>query len=178
MPTLFPDTLAHLDRGATALAVVPGAGSERDILMARAVEGAGADSGVLWGRVIGDSLWATARVYATGIAATDIDFQDAKGYCVLVDEETALDCAGALVGWPASGIPVVFPKEEYAIHGPLSWVERGTTYRGYYRRLYLMGFNSNYWTVVLGRDEQGIMQPLVEFQWRLFGFFVLTLALV
>ena len=178
-PTLSPGTLANLDLGESALAVVQGAGSKLDVLIARAVEGVSADSVVLWGRIVGDSLWATARVYATGIAATDVDFQDDKGYCVLLDEgRRTLDCAGALVGWPALGVPVDIPPDSISIHGRLSWTGQGIPYRGYYRRLFMRGFNSEGWIIVLGRDERGIMEPLAEFQRLLLGFFVLTLALV
>ena len=49
---------------------------------------------------------------------------------------------------------------------------------GHYRRLFLRGFNSDDWTIVLGRDEQSMLQPLAEFQRTLLGFFVLTVALV
>ena len=93
-PELSSETLANLDRGESALVAVPGAGSRPDLLIARAPEG-GTDAGVLWGRILGDSLWATAQVYAVGITASEINFQDDKGYCVLDEEQGPLDCAGA-----------------------------------------------------------------------------------
>ncbi len=172
-PTLPPETLANLDQGESALVVVPGAAGKPDILIARAPEGEGTDSGVLWGRILGDSLWITAQVYAMDIAATEIDFQDDRGYCVLDEAQQPLDCAGALVGWPTRGVPVQVPED--AIHGALSWADGGTAYAGHYRRLFLRGFNREDWTIVLGKDERTILQPLTEFQARLFGFLALTL---
>ena len=171
-PALLPETLANLDRGESALVVVPSAGGESDILIARAPEGASTDSGVLWGRIVGDSLWATAQVYAIGITASEANFQDDKGYCVLDDTQRPLDCAGALVGWPTRGVPVQIPED--AIHGALSWTDGGTSYAGHYRRLFLRGFNREDWTIVLGRDERTILQPLADFQVRLFSFLALT----
>jgi len=177
-PQLSPETLAKLDRGESKLAVVPGTGSRPDILIARAPEGAGTDAGVLWGRIISDSLWATAQVYAVGISASDIDFQDDKGYCVLDASGRPLDCAGALVTWFSRGVPEDIEIPADAIHGPLSWVTDGTAYAGHYRHLFLRGFNSDSWTIVIGSDEQSLFQPLAEFQRTLWGFLVLTLALV
>ena len=71
---------------------------------------------------------------------------------------------------------ILFP--EGSIHGPLSWATDGRTYAGHYRHLFLRGFNSDDWTIVLGRDEQSMLQPLAEFQMTLLGFLVLTVALV
>ena len=104
MPELSPEKLANLDRGESALVAVPGAGSRPDLLIARAPEGAGTDAGVLWGQILGDSLWTTAQVYAVGIAASEINFQDDKGYCVLDEAQTPLDCAGALLSWITDGV--------------------------------------------------------------------------
>ena len=97
-PELSPETLANLDRGESALVAVPGARNRPDLLIARAPEGAGTDAGVLWARILGDSLWTTAQVYAVGIAASEINFQEDKGYCVLDEAQRPLDCAGALLG--------------------------------------------------------------------------------
>ena len=177
-PELPPETLAKLDRGESALAVVPGPGSRPDILIARAPPGAGTDDGVLWGRIIADSLWATAQVYAVGITASDIDFQDDKGYCVLDGAGRPLDCAGALVTWFSRGVPEDVHIPGDAIHGALSWVTDGTAYAGHYRHLFLRGFNSDNWTIVIGNDERSMLEPLAEFQRTLWGFLVLTLALV
>ena len=177
-PELLPETLANLDRGESALVVVPGAGSRPDILIARAPGGAGTDAGVLWGRIVADSLWATARVYAVGIAAGDIDFQDDKGYCVLDEVQQPLDCAGALLSWLNGGIPEDIHIPDDALHGDLAWSTEGTAYLGHYRRVFLRGFNAEDWTLILGIDERAILQPLAEFRRTLLGFFVLTLALV
>ena len=177
-PQLPAQTLANLDRGESALAVILGVGGRPEVLIARAPPGTGADAGVLWARIIADSLWATAQVYAVGVAASEIDFQDDRGYCVLDGARRPLDCAGALVGWLSEGVPedILFP--EGSIHGPLSWATDGRTYAGHYRHLFLRGFNSDDWTIVLGRDKQGMLQPLAEFQRTLLGFLVLTVALV
>ena len=177
-PELPPETLAKLDRGESALAVVPGPESRPDILIARAPRGAGTDDGVLWGRIIADSLWATAQVYAVGITASDIDFQDDKGYCVLDGAGRPLDCAGALVTWFSRGVPEDVHIPGDAIHGALSWVTDGTAYAGHYRHLFLRGFSSDNWTIVIGSDERSMLEPLAEFQRTLWGFLVLTLALV
>ncbi len=177
-PELSSETLANLDRGQSALSVVPGAGSRPDILIARALEGGGTDIGVLWGRIIADSLWATAQVYAVGIVASEIDFQDDRGYCVLDGEMEPLDCAGAMVGWLTEGVPEDVNIPGNAIHGPLSWANEETVYAGHYRLLFLSGFNSVNWTIVLGRDERTVLEPLAEFRTTLIGFVVLTVALV
>ena len=177
-PQLPSETLANLDRGESALAVILGAGGRPEVLIARAPPGTGTDTGVLWARIIADSLWATAQVYAVGVAASEIDFQDDRGYCVLDGARRPLDCAGALVGWFSEGVPddILFPAG--SIHGPLSWANDEGAYAGHYRRLFLRGFNSDDWTIVLARDEQGMLQPLAEFQRTLLGFLVLTVALV
>ena len=176
-PELSSETLANLDRGESALVAVPGAGSRPDLLIARAPEG-GTDAGVLWGRILGDSLWATAQVYAVGITASEINFQDDKGYCVLDEEQGPLDCAGALLTWLTDGVPedVHIPGE--AIHGALSWATEGTVYAGHYRHMFLSGFNSENWTIVLARGEKTILQPLVEFQKTLGLLLVLVFAFV
>ena len=177
-PQLPSETLANLDRGESALAVILGPGGRPEVLIARAPQGTGTDAGVLWARIIADSLWATAQVYAVGVAASEIDFQDDRGYCVLDGAGRPLDCAGALVGWLSEGVPEAILFPEGSIHGPLSWATDGRTYAGHYRHLFLRGFNSDDWTIVLGRDKQGMLQPLAEFQRTLLGFLVLTVALV
>ena len=177
-PELPSETLANLDRGQSALAVIRGARNRPEILIARAPEGASTDAGVLWGRIIADSLWATAQVYAVEVAASEMDLQDDSGYCVLDDALRPVDCAGALLSWFFSGVPEDIDIPENAIHGALSWATDGTAYAGHYRRLFLTGFNSDDWTIVLARDEQSILQGLAEFQGQLLGFLVLTFAVV
>ena len=177
-PELSPETLANLDRGESALVAVPGAGSRPDLLIARAPEEAGTDAGVLWARILGDSLWTTAQVYAVGIAASEINFQDDKGYCVLDEAQRPLDCAGALLSWLTDGVPDDVYITRDAIHGALSWVTEGTVYLGHYRHLFMRGFNTENWTIVLARNEQTILQPLVEFQKTLALLFVLVFAFV
>ena len=177
-PELPSETLANLDRGESALAVILGARGRPEVLIARAPEEAGTDAGILWARIISDSLWATAQVYAVGVAASEIDFQDDSGYCVLDGARRPLDCAGALVTWFSEGVPEDIYIPEGSIHGPLSWANDGRAYAGHYRHLFLRGFNSDDWIIVLGRDEQSMLQPLVEFQRTLLGFLVLTVAMV
>ena len=177
-PELPSETLANLDRGESALAVVQDARGRSEILIARAPGETSTDAGVLWGRIIADSLWATAQVYAIGIAASEIDLQDDSGYCVLDGARRPLDCAGALVTWFTEGPPedIIFP--ERVNHGPLSWATDERAYAGHYRRLFLSGFNTDDWTIVLARDEESILQELAEFQMILGGFIVLTFASV
>ena len=177
-PELSPETLAGLDRSESALVVVPVEGSRPDILIARARDGAATDSGVIWGRIVGDSLWATAQVYAVGLSAGSINLQDEKGYCVLDQSGRPLDCAGALVSWLTGGVPEDLHIPSETIHGDLAWSTEGRAFVGHYRRIFLRGFNSDDWTIVLGRDERSILQPLAEFRRTLQGFLVLTLALV
>ena len=177
-PELSPETLASLDRGESALAIVPGEGSRPDILIARAPGEVGTDAGILWGRVVSDSLWATARVYAVGIAATEIDFQDDRGYCVLDEARQPVDCAGALLSWFSDGVPENIQIPGDALHGVLSWTADETVYQGYYRNLFLRGFNRDDWTIVLARDERSMLQELAEFRRTLVAFLVLTFALV
>ena len=177
-PELSPEALANLDRGESALVAVPGAGSRPDLLIARAPEGAGTDAGVVWGRILGDSLWATAQVYAVGIDVSEINLQDDKGYCVLDEDQGPLDCAGALLSWLTDGIPEDVYITRDTIHGALSWATEGTVYAGHYRRLFLRGFNRGDWTIVLGRNEQTILQPLAEFQKTLALLLVLVFAFV
>ena len=177
-PELSPATLANLDRGESALVAVPGAGSRPDLLIARAPGGSGTDAGIVWGRIIGDSLWATAQVYAVGITASEINFQDDKGYCVLDENRGPLDCAGALLSWLTDGVPEDVYITRDAIHGALSWASDATVYVGHYRHLFMGGFNTENWTIVLARNEKTILQPLVEFQKTLAALFVLVFAFV
>ncbi len=177
-PELPSETLANLDRGQSALAVIRGAGNRPEILIARAPGEEGTDAGILWGRIIADSLWATAQVYAVDVAASEIDLQDDSGYCVLDATRQPLDCAGALVAWFSGGVPQGIEIPEGTVHGALSWATDATSYAGHYRRLFLTGFNSDDWTIVLARDEQSILQELSEFQGQLLGFLVLTFAVV
>jgi len=177
-PELPSETLANLDRGQSALAVIRGARGRPEILIARAPEGAGTDAGILWGRIIADSLWATAQVYAVDVAASEIDLQDDSGHCVLDATRQPLDCAGALVAWFSGGGPQGIEIPEGTVHGALSWATDARSYAGHYRRLFLAGFNSDDWTIVLARDEQSILQGLAEFRGQLLGFLVLTFAVV
>ena len=177
-PELPSETLANLDRGQSALAVIRGARGRPEILIARAPGEAGTDAGILWGRIIADSLWATAQVYAVDVAASEIDLQDDSGYCVLDATRQPLDCAGALVAWFSEGVPQGIEIPRGTVHGPLAWATNATSYAGHYRRLFLTGFNSDDWTIVLARDEQSILQELSEFQGQLLGFLVLTFAVV
>ncbi len=177
-PELPSETLANLDGGQSALAVILGAGGRPEILIARAPAGTSTDAGILWGRIIADSLWATAQVYAVGVAASEIDLQDDSGYCVLDGARRPLDCAGALVAWLSGGVPEDIDIPENTVHGALSWATDQTPYAGHYRHLFLSGFNSDDWTIVLARDERSVLQELAEFRRILIGFFVLTGALV
>ena len=141
-PELPSETLANLDRGESALSVILGAGGRPEVLIARAPPGTGTDAGVLWARIIADSLWATAQVYAVGVAASEIDFQDDSGYCVLDGARRPLDCAGALVSWLSEGVPEDIHIPEGSIHGPLPWANDGRAYAGHYRHLFLRGFTA------------------------------------
>ena len=177
-PELSPETLANLEGGESQLVVVPSEGSRPDILIARAAAHAGTDAGVLWGRIISDSLWATAQVYAVGIAASQVDFQDDKGYCVLDEAQRPLDCAGALISWLAGGIPEDVDLTRDDTHGALSWTADGTAYVGHYRQLFLSDFNVAGWTIVLASDASTMLLPLLEFRGTLIGIVVLAFALV
>ena len=83
-----------------------------------------------------------------------------------------------MLTWLTDGVPedVHIPGE--AIHGALSWATEGTVYAGHYRHMFLSGFNSENWTIVLARGEKTILQPLVEFQKTLGLLLVLVFAFV
>jgi putative nucleotidyltransferase with HDIG domain len=117
-------------------------------------------------------------VYAVGVAASEIDLQDDRGYCVVDGAGRPLDCAGALLTWLSEGVPADIDIPEGTVHGPLSWTRDETTYTGHYRHLFLRGFNSDDWTIVLARVEQSLLQPLAEFQRTLWLIVLLTFALV
>lgn len=117
-------------------------------------------------------------MYAVGMDPSGIEFQDDKGYCVLDEDRRPLDCAGALVSWLTNGVPEDIHIPGSGNHGDLEWSTGGTTYAGHYRRIFLRGFNTEDWTIVLGRDERSILQSLAEFRRTLEGFLVITLALV
>ena len=69
-------------------------------------------------------------------------------------------------------------KDKWQQHGNLAWTTEGTVYAGHYRRMFLSDFNTENWTMVLGRKEQTILQPLADFQKTLLGLLVLTFLFV
>ncbi len=179
VPELSDVAQANVILGQTALTVVPGAEEgELHILISRAWNPDRPEDGMLWGRVVGDSLWSTAQVYATSIANTEVDFQDEKGYCILDPQLRPIDCAGGLVSWMTAGPPEGLVISEDAVHGSTSWINGGKRYNGHYRRVYLRGFNSDNWTIVVGESEEAMLATLSDFRRTLIGFLVLTLAVV
>ena len=136
-------------------------------------------TGVLWGRIVADSLWATAQVFAIGITGSEIDYQEEKGYCVLDAALQPLDCAGALVSWTDDGLPEGFRIWEDSVHASPSWTSGGERFEGHYRRIFLGGYNSTEdWTVVVARLESGILEPMIQFRATLLGLLVLVLGFV
>ncbi len=181
VPQLSPQTLVDLDRGRTALEVVRRAGARQELLMARALDRDDGRSGVLWGRIVADSLWSTAQVYAIDITGDEIDLQDDKGFCVLDGALQPLDCAGAMVSWTDDGLPEsINISDDSYYKGSFSWVSGGERFAGQYRVFPLSGFSSEggNWTVLVGRGERGIIEPLTDFRRMLLSIFVLTLAVV
>ena len=177
-PVLSPEMRARLDGGQSALAVVRGAGNGADILIARAREGAGTVAGVLWARIIQDSLWTTAQVYAMDIAGSFIGFQDDKGFCVVDSARRPVNCAGALVGWFAGGVPedVRIPRDSR--QGDLEWTTGEITYKGYYRLMSMSAYSNGNWHLMVAGDKRTILQPLAEFRNMLIGFVVLAAGIV
>ena len=179
VPELSAVARANVTLGQTALTVVPG-DDEGDlrILMVKAWDADNIEDGILWGRVIGDSLWSTAQVYATSIATTEVDFQDDKGYCILDPLMRPLDYAGGLASWMTAGPPEGILIPEDTVHGATSWINGGRRYTGHYRRVYLRSFNSDNWTIVVGESEEAMLATLGDFRRTLIGFLVGTLAFV
>ncbi len=179
VPELSAVARANVTLGQTALTVVPGDDEgELRILMVKAWDADNIEDGILWGRVIGDSLWSTAQVYATSIATTEVDFQDDKGYCILDPLMRPLDCAGGLASWMTAGPPEGILIPEDTVHGATSWINGGRRYTGHYRRVYLRSFNSDNWTIVVGESEEAMLATLGDFRRTLIGFLVGTLAFV
>ena len=179
VPELGAMAQGNVILGQSALAVAQGAAEgDLQVLIARAWHTDRPEDGVLWGRVIGDSLWSTAQVYATSIANTEVDFQDDKGYCILDPLLRPIDCAGGLVSWTTAGPPEGMSIPEDSLHGAVSWINGAKRYNGHYRRVYLRGFNSENWTVVVGESEEAMLATLSDFRRSLSGFLVLTLAVV
>lgn len=178
VPELSGIVLANLTRGQSVVTVVEGSGGELQILIARARNPGKLEHGILWGRVIGDSVWSTAQVYATSIANTEVDFQDDKGYCVLAPDMRPLDCAGGLVAWMSSGPPQGISIAADSVHGATSWTNGGRRYTGHYRRIYLRGVNSDNWTIVVGESEDAILATLSDFRGIMIGFLVVTMGIV
>ena len=179
VPELSAVARANVTLGQTALTVVPGDDEgELRILMVKAWDADNIEDGILWGRVIGDSLWSTAQVYATSIATTEVDFQDDKGYCILDRLMRPLDCAGGLASWMTAGPPEGILIPEDTVHGATSWINGGRRYTGHYRRVYLRSFNSDNWTIVVGESEEAMLATLGDFRRTLIGFLVGTLAFV
>ena len=179
VPELSSAAQAGVDRGETVLTVV----SDEEttglrILIARPWNRNDVSNGVLWARIIADSLWSTARVYGTGVAADEIDTQDEKGYCVLDPEMRPLDCGGSLAAWMAAGPPPDVLIHEDSIHGAASWVMDGRKFTGHYRRVYLRDFNSPNWTILAGESAETNLATLGDFRRNLIGFLVVTLAVV
>jgi putative nucleotidyltransferase with HDIG domain len=179
IPELSDEAQANVTLGQTALTVVPGAREDQlQILIARAWNPDRPEDGILWGQIVGDSLWSTAQVYATSIANTEVDFQDDRGYCILDPQLRPIDCAGGLVSWMSAGPPEGLVIDDDAVHGSMSWINGGKRYNGHYRRVYLRGFNSDNWTIVVGESEEAMLATLSDFRRTLIGFLVLTLAVV
>ncbi len=179
VPELSAVARANVTLGQTALTVVPRDGEgELQILMVKAWDADNIEDGVLWGRVIGDSLWSTAQVYAMSIATTEVDFQDDKGYCILDPLMRPLDCAGGLASWMTAGPPEGMLIPEDTVHGATSWINGGRRYTGHYRRIYLRNYNSDNWTIVVGESEETMLATLGDFRRTLIGFLVATLAFV
>ena len=121
VPELGAMAQGNVILGQSALAVAQGAAEgDLQVLIARAWNTDRPEDGVLWGRVIGDSLWSTAQVYATSIANTEVDFQDDKGYCILDPLLRPIDCAGGLVSWTTAGPPEGMSIPEDSLHGAVS----------------------------------------------------------
>ena len=178
VPQLSAETLAGLARGQSALEVVRRGDAPPEILMGRALDRDDDQTGVLWGRIVGDSLWASAQVYAIDLTAADIDYQEGKGYCVLDASLQPLDCAGALVAWTNDGLPEGF-RISNPVHASPSWSSGGERFEGHYRRIPLfLGYNTENWTVVVGRAESEILEPLIQFGRTLAGLLVLALMTV
>ncbi len=178
VPELSAVARANVTQGQTALTVVPGEDGKLQILMVKAWDADNIEDGILWGRVIGDSLWSTAQVYATSIARTEVDFQDDKGYCILDPLMRPLDCAGGLASWMTAGPPEGILIPEDTVHGATSWINGGRRYTGHYRRVYLRSYNSDSWTIVVGESEEAVLATLGDFRRTLIGFLVGTLAFV
>ena len=177
VPELSAVARSNVTLGQTALTVAPGNDEgELQILMVKAWDADHIEDGILWGRVISDSLWSTAQVYATSIATTEVDFQDNKGYCILDPLMRPLDCAGGLVSWMTAGPPEGILIPEDTVHGATSWINGGRRYTGHYRRLYLRNYNSDNWTIVVGESEEAMLATLGDFRRTLIGFLVLTMA--
>ena len=179
VPELSEEEYLGLTRGETVLTVVPeGEVGERQILMARAWNTTAIEDGILWARVIADSIWSTAQVYGTGVAADEVADQDEKGFCVLDARMQPLTCTGGLASWTTAGPPEGLLIHEDSVHGAASWIHNGRSYSGHYRRVYLRDFNSGVWTVVVGDDGEANAASLGDFRRRLIGFLVVTLAIV
>ena len=177
LPELSDAVRANVTMGQTVLTVAGGEDEgDLQILIARAWDADQPEGGTIWGRIIGDSLWSTAQVYATSIASTEVDFQDDRGYCILGPLLRPIDCAGGLVSWTNAGPPEGLLIAEDSVHGSTSWVIGGKRYFGHYRRIYLRGFNSENWTIVVGESEAAMLATLGDFRRNLIGFLVLPLA--
>ena len=179
LPQLSPDQQARANEGRTVLTVVPpDEGKGLRILMARPLDGEDAEAGVLWARIISDSLWSTARVYGTNISADEVNNQDERGFCVLDPQMRPLDCVGNLASWMTAGPPEGILIPDDSLHGATSWINDGRRYSGHYRRVHLRDFSSENWTIVVGESEESNQATLRDFRRNLIGILVLTMAIV
>ncbi len=178
LPAVSADTVEAMSSGEAILRTVPAAGGRQaDILMAVPLDRGDAARGLLWARAADDSLFSTARVYATDLGLLAVDEQDEVGFCVLDPELRPLTCVGALRPWLGGDLPVPLPADSAL--GPLGWSQGGVGFSGRYRRAFLRGqFHSDSWTLVVAESDRSALAPLADFRRTFFQGILLTLMVV
>lgn len=133
----------------------------------------------MWIRADPDSLFSTAQVFATGLAAVEFDEQSDIGFCILDPTLAPLMCAGALRPWLTGDLPVVDQMAADSLKGPLQWTQDGTAFTGRFRRAFLRRqFRSEGWTLIVAETDQLALAPLAKFRVNFFKVIVLTLLFV
>jgi signal transduction histidine kinase/ActR/RegA family two-component response regulator len=151
VPRFTSSEREHLESGASLIAVGPGQEYPR-VYMARAL---GAESGAhtIIGEVKGDYLWGLP--YENNLGPDTY-------YCVLDEFDRVLHCSLPRLAALWGEISSKMPREQA---GTFDWETEGKRFLASYRPVFLKAnFHVPTWTLVVTREEDDVLKPIVDFQ--------------